>query len=133
VEQLAERERRDHRLAEAIAELVARGPLPGQCGIVVTHGRRVVAAEIYGSGELLATAWETLIRGYLLEARREPKGTPSATKALRFLEKASQRVVAVSEGVGLGREHRIASSKIAGQALTLDEVLVHASAFALAA
>jgi len=68
-----------------------------------------------------------------MKARREPKGTPSATKALRFLEKASQRVVAVSDGVGIGREHRIASSKIAGQALTLDDVLVHASAFALAA
>jgi hypothetical protein len=133
VEQLAERERRDHRLADAIAELVARGPLPGQCGIVVAHGRRVVAAEIYGSGDLLTAAWETLIRGYLLEARREPKGTPSATKALRFLEKASQRVVAVSDSVGLGREHRIASSNIAGQALTIDDLLVHASAFALAA
>ena len=133
VEELAERERRDHRLGEAIAELCARGPLPGQCGIVVAHGRRVVAADVYGSPELLAASWETLVRGYLLEARREPKSPPSATKALRFLEKASKRVVTVSEGVGLGREHRIASSKIAGQALTLDDVLVHASAFALAA
>ena len=133
VEDLAERERRDHRLADAITELSARGPLPGQCGIVVAHGRRVVAAEVYGSPDLLAASWETLIRGYLLEARRELKGAPSATKALLFLEKASNRVVAVSAGVGLGREHRIASSKIAGQALTLDDVLVHASAFALAA
>jgi len=133
VEDLAERERRDHRLADSIAELCARGPLPGQCGIVVAHGRHVVAAEVYGSPELLAASWESLVRGFLLEAGGELKGTPSATKALRFLEKAAKRVVAVSDGVGLGREHRIASSNIAGQALTLDDVLVHASAFALAA
>jgi hypothetical protein len=133
VEDLAERERRDHRLADSIAELCARGPLPGQCGIVVAHGRRVVAAEVYGSPELLAASWESLVRGFLLEAGGELKGTPSATKALRFLEKAAKRVVAVSDGVGLGREHRIAFSNIAGQALTLDDVLVHASAFALAA
>lgn len=133
VDELVERERRDHRLADAIAELCASGPLPGQCGIVVTHGRRVVSAEVYGSPELLAAAWETLVRGFLLEARGDSTNAPSATKALRFLEKASKRVVTVGEGVGLGQEHRISSSKIAGQALTLNDVLVHASAFALAA
>jgi len=133
VDELAERERRDHRLADAIAELCARGPLPGQCGIVVAHGHRVVAAEVYGSPELLTASWEALIRGYMLEACRESKSAPSATKALRFLEKASNRVVAVSDGVGLGCENRISSSTIAGQALTLDDLLVHASVFALAA
>jgi len=133
VEQLAERERRDHRLAAAIGELVARGPLPGQSGIVVAHGRRIVAAEIYGGNELLMAAWEMLVRGYLLEARGEARGIPSATKALRFLKEVSQSMVAVNDAVGLGREHRIASGKIAGQALTLNDELVHASAFALAA
>lgn len=133
VAQLQERERRDQQLAQAIAELTVGGPLPGQCGIVVAFGRRVVAADVYATHEMLRNSWEMLIRGYMLESRSEPKGEPSATKALRFLQKASNRVVAVSEGVGLGREHRIASSKIAGQALTVDDVLVHASAFALAA
>ena len=133
VAQLNEWERRDQQLREAIAELTARGPLPGQCGIVVALGRRVVAADVYATPNMLQNSWEMLIRGFMLESRGNVEGTPSATKALRFLEKAAKRVVAVSDGVGLGREHRIASSKIAGQALTLDDVLVHASAFALAA
>jgi len=133
VEQLAERERRDQRLGAAIGELVARGPLPGQSGIVVAHGRRIVAAEIFGGDDLLTAAWETLVRGYLLEARGEARGIPSATKALSFLNEVSRCVVAVNDAVGLGREYRIASGKIAGQALTLNDELVHASAFALAA
>ena len=133
MEQLAEREHRDQRLAAAIGELVARGPLPGQSGIVVTHGRRIFAAAIYGGNELLTAAWETLVRGYPLEARGEARGIPSASKALRFLKEVSQCVVAVNDAVGLGRGYRIASGKIAGQALTSNDKLGLASAIALAA
>jgi hypothetical protein len=35
---------RDDRAAAAVRDLVGRGPLPGQRGVVVAHGRRVVAA-----------------------------------------------------------------------------------------
>src|SRR5690606_28976053 len=38
---------RDRQLAGAIEELARRGPLPGQSGVVVAHGSRVVAAELF--------------------------------------------------------------------------------------
>ena len=133
VEELTQREVRDQHLGRAIADLCQRGPLAGQCGVVAAHGRRIVAAEVYASPALLAASWDTLVRGYLLEARREPSGAPSATKALRFLDKVSKRIVSTQPAVGLGEELRISSSKITGQALVHEGSLIHASAFALAA
>ena len=131
--ELSAREQREDALSQSIEELINRGPLPGQSGIVVSFGSRVVATDVFATSELLRENWASLIRGYLLEARGTVRGTPSATKALGFLKEASKRVVSVAPGVGLGDEYRIESSKIAGQALILDDVLVHASAFALAA
>jgi len=133
VEGLIDHERRNADVAAAIADLVRRGPLRGQCGVIVAHGRRIVALDVYATPEMLAASWENLVRGYFLEVRRAPSGTPSATKALRFLTKIAKRVVSTQPGVGLGDELRISSSKITGQALVYEGALVHASAFALAA
>lgn len=130
---LVEFEQRDRKTAEAIEELVAKGPLPGQCGVVISHGRRVVAADIYASSSLLAAAWENLVRGYFLEVRTAGGGSPSATKVLNFLSKMSKRIVSTQAGVDRGMEHRISTSKITGQALVDEGLLIHASAFALAA
>ena len=54
------------RLADSACEceIVAAGPLPGQNGVVVSHGSRVVAMDVFASEELLAQAWESLVRGY---------------------------------------------------------------------
>ena len=65
---------RGHALGRAADELVALGPLPGQCGVVVAHGGRIVAAEILASPELLAATWEPLIRATLLDAPVEREG-----------------------------------------------------------
>jgi len=127
------REQHDGQLSEAIAELCNRGPLPGQSGVVITQGSRVVAAEVYATAEMLAACWEMVVRGYLLEARAVPQGRPSASNALHFLDKVAKGVVSVNPGVGLGQELRIETPKIAGQALINDGILIHASAFALAA
>lgn len=130
--QLVEHEQRNTQLAKVIAELVKRGPLRGQTGIVVCHGRRVVAADVYATPSVLSSNWEALVRGHFLEVRGEASGVPSASKALKFLMESSKRVVAVTKGVGLGEEYRIESPKMTGQALVHDGLLVHASAFALA-
>ena len=133
IDELSQREFQDKHIGAAITELCERGPLPGQAGVVVAHGRRIVAAEVYASPAMLAASWEAVVRGYLLEARGEPNGTPSATKALRFLNKVASRVVSSQPGLGLGEELRISASSIAGQALLHEGSLIHVSAFALAA
>ena len=123
---------RGHDLGRAADELVALGPLPGQCGVVVAHGGRVVAAEILASPELLRASWEPLIRATLLDAPAEVRGRPSASRALRFLNRLATADGVEADGVGLGREVHVRTSRLVGQALVLDDRLLHASAFALA-
>jgi hypothetical protein len=124
---------RDERVAGHVRDLVGRGPLPAQQGVVVTHGRRVVAAEIFASPELLAHHWEALIRSAFLDRPAEVRGRPSLTAAVRFLRRFAGSPARSAEGVGLGTEFHARTDRLVGQALVWDQTLVHASAFALAA
>jgi hypothetical protein len=123
----------DERRARTVDELVTRGPLPGQCGLAVAHGARVVAADVFATAELLAANWEALVRSHLAELPDRPSGHPSAGRVLRFLRGFAHAEATVTAGAGLGRERHVATDRVAGQALELGDVLVHASAFALAA
>jgi len=118
--------RRDQGRGAAVEELVRLGPLPGQCGFVVTHGPRIVGAEIFGAPELLKPHWAALTRSYLLE---EPtaRGWPSPERVLRALRGISRAESKRSAGLGLGQERHYTSEKGAGQALTLEGAAVHIS------
>jgi len=123
----------DDRVADHVRDLVGRGPLPAQQGVVVTHGRRVVAAEIFASPELLAHHWEALVRSAFLDRPDEVQGRPSLTAAVRFLRRFAGSPARSADGVGLGTEFHARTDRLVGQALVWDDTLVHASAFALAA
>lgn len=124
----------DRRIAEAADELRQRGPLPGQCGVVVAHGSRVVSTELFAHPEMLAAHWDALVNGILLDAPdHEPTGKPSLTRAVKLLHRFANGAATVSNGVGLGVERHVRTSRLVGQALVLDDLIVHASAFALAA
>lgn len=109
-------------------ELCNRGPLPGQCGIAVTHGEWVVAVDVFGAPNLLTAHWSALIRSYLME---EPKvhGAPSATKVRKFIQHFAGRTSNEIPGVALGTERRVNDHIMVGQALTLEGQAVHASFF----
>lgn len=119
---------RDQHRRDAVDELVARGPLPGQCGIVVAHGWRAVAAEVFGTRELLAAHWGPLVRSHLLE-QPTATGQRSATGAMKLLRRFAQADSVDSPGLGMGTEHHVAAERVTGQALTLDGALVHAGIF----
>ena len=121
------------RLARAADELIARGPLPGQCGVVMSHGSRVVAAEVLAGADLLAAQWAQIVRAALLDAPGQVAGRPSASKALRFLRRLATGDATRADGVGLGIEHHVRTRRLVGQVLTWDDTLVHAAGFALAA
>ncbi len=123
----------DTRLREATTELIARGPLPGQCGVVVSHGSRIVAVEVFATPALLEANWVPLIRAIMLDTPVELRGRPSAGRALDFLHRMATATATEAPGVGLGTESHVRTSRLVGQALTLDGFVVHASAFALAA
>ena len=124
---------RDDSIAAAANEIIGKGPLPGQCGVIIGHGRRIVAADVFANADMLACQWEAIVRSALFDAPEEVRGTPSATKALQFLRRFADGKCELAPGVGLGREHHMSAKRVVGQALMWDDVLVHASAFTVAA
>jgi hypothetical protein len=124
---------RDNASAQAIEDLVRRGPLAGQQGVVVAHGQRVVNAELFATHEALCANWEALMRGIVLDAPGKSTSRPSATSALNFLGRLSTAEIISKPGVGLGVEEHVRSSRLIGHSLSFEGALVHASAFALAA
>ncbi len=119
---------RDDALAAAVDELVARGPLVGQCGVVVAHGWRAVAAEVFGTPDLLAAHWGPLVRSHLLE-NPTAAGDRSATGAMKLLRRFANAPSSQADGLGLGTEHHVDAERVAGHALALDDHLVHAAIF----
>ncbi len=114
--------------AAPIEELVARGPLPGQCGIVVVHGDWVTAMDLFGAPQLLAAHWGALIRSHLLESP-VAKGRPSPTRVLTVVRNFASARAQETPGVGLGIEHRVTNGRVTGHALTLNGSIVHAAFF----
>jgi len=125
--------RRDDLLRREIDELISRGPLPGQNGVVISRGSRVLSVEIFGSTELLAANWEGVVRSAMLDADGRRHRPASASQALRFVRRVMRADAVRSPGLGLGDEHHIRTERFVAQALLLDDLVVHASAFALAA
>lgn len=123
----AARWREPSRAAE-IEQLAAGGPLPGQCGIVIAHGRRVKAMDLFGAPHLLTAHWGALIRSHLLEPSASA-GKPSATQVLEAVRCFASAPATETPGVGLGVDRRVAGERLAGHALTLDGATVHAAFF----
>lgn len=117
---------RERDRGKAAGDLEKLGPLPGQCGFVVTHGRRIVGTEIFGTPGLLKPHWSALVRSYLLETPTET-GRPSSDRVLRALRRIGRAKCTSSSGLGLGEERHFTSKKGAGQTLTLDGSAVHVS------
>ena len=120
--------RRSGSLSEAVSQLVRLGPLPNQNGVVVTQGKWVKAVDLFGSPNLLAAHWGRLIRSYLLETSKQ-NGLHSAERALWAIRRFGSMPKETSQGVGLGTEQRAMDDTMVGQALMLDEMIVHASVF----
>ena len=117
--------------AAAVEKLAASGPLPGQCGIAVTHESWLQAMDLFGAPDLLAVHWPALIRSYLLESPAV-QGRPSATRVLGLAQRFAAAPGRQAPGVGLGVEHRVADRRLVGQALTLDGAIVHTAFFTAA-
>ena len=116
----------DSRRAAAAKELSDLGPLPGQCGVAVSHGLWVTAVELFGARHLLAEHWGALIRSYLLELPPAP-GPPSADRALWVIQRFGVMQSEEAPGVGLGTELRVRDPRRMGQALRFEGMLAHGS------
>ena len=83
---------------------------------------------------VFAAHWNALVASIMLDAPGyPPTSRPSVTAALRFVRRLATAPAAVQKGVGLGVEVHVRNHKVVAQALVDDGVVLHASAFALAA
>ena len=91
--------RREPSRAAAAEKFAVGGPLPGQCGIVVSHGSWVQAMDLFGAPDLLAVHWPALIRSYLIGSP-VVQGRPSPTRVLELMRRFSSAPGQQAPGVG---------------------------------
>ncbi len=120
---------RDRKRSSAVEELTRGGPLPGQCGVAVAHGRWVTAIELFGAPHLLRAHWSGIVRSHLIGSA-SPNGRPSPSAVLSLIQRFGSLRTNAVQGVGLGVERRGENRWLTGQALTLDQSFVHGAAFA---
>ena len=87
-----------------------------------------MAVEVFGAPQLFAAHWEALVRSYLFE-RPAKGGFPSASFVLRLIRRFGRTASEPAPAVGIGVERRLQGAEVTGQALFVDESLVHASVF----
>ena len=119
---------RDSGRMRAVEALNSKGPLPAQCGVAIAEGEWVRSIEIFGNEALLGRHWQSLIRAGM-RSESAHRSRASADRVLRILAELGSAQSEDCEAVGLGREHRTANGAWVGQALTLDNAMVHASFF----
>ena len=117
-----------------IEKVASWGPLPGQTGIVVTHRDAIQSLDLFGSQEFLAAMWPKMVESALGTEVKPSAGSKrqnTSDAVLKFLDRVSHSLIESSaqQSTGLGDFRRIENEYFTGQALTLDGVLVHASAF----
>jgi len=123
----------DARIRQAQAEIIELGPLPGQRGVVVAHGGRIVSCDLFASTEVLAAHWGGLVTSWFLDAPEvADTRRPSVSRALRFVRRLGSLPGDSAPGVGTGTEVYLRDRRVAAQVLLADDAVVHASAFALA-
>ena len=123
----------NERRREVIEEMAVLGPVPEQAGILVSHGERMVGADLFGNSELLGEMWAGLIRSYYANTPERIHGRSSTTFGLQFLRYFLTRPAHRTPGVALGQEYRVANPGVSGTGLCVDDYLIHATCFARAA
>lgn len=114
----------------AVNELIRLGPLPGQHGMVVASGGRILSADVFDKPETLAAYWSALLSSHRFDLPEGLVRRPTTGSALRFVRRLARHSGAGVPGVGLGVEHRITTDKAVGTGLVWDDHLVHLSAYA---
>ena len=105
----------------------------GQVGAVFMINGNVAGMDAFGKAETFSRVFKKVIESYSLDAidwfnpEREVKVLKS--KVTEFLKTAAASKVTGHQSVGLGLDIRIRSDKLIGFALTLDDKVVHLSAF----
>jgi hypothetical protein len=108
-------------------------PGPAQTGVLAVAGSRVLALDVFDRPSTLAAYWDRLVRGYALDALRAERATSAdaAFAAGGFWGEVThpESDATQHEGVGLGIEVILTTSRSVAHALVWDGAVVHLSAF----
>lgn len=122
----------DSRLSGRISSMVANlrdlpDDHPEMNGVVVQLGNRIVAVDVFPDRRLLISLWPKLLRSYALEAClcRAPSGSLSRTQVRNFLSDIAEGPWSSGRTPGDGRLYTLHQGARDGQALVLDEGLLH--------
>jgi hypothetical protein len=104
----------------------------GTCGVVAAVCGRFVAADAFDSPSTLEVIWPRLVASYAVDAeaaRNEVDKTFSAKAASVLLEHVAEQQCQAFDSVGLGRDLRFEAEDLLGQALHVEDHLLHLSVF----
>ena len=119
--------------ADDFGSFVKALPYPeGARGMLAAVSGRFVAMDALDRPEMFKCVWNRLVSGYAVDAigRAEADAKPFGEKSARFiLDSLSECRVSAFKAVGLGQELRFESDVMLGQALAVDDGVVHISVF----
>lgn len=117
---------------EQVDRLRTEFPKPGQVGVAIAHGGTVSGFEVFATEEAFGEAWESIARAAVLDSDLAEQS--SAVVDIAAIEEFLRSVAASdsvrSPGVGLGIEYHVDADGFVAHALTLDDTVVYANAFA---
>ena len=128
-------DRRSDRMA-VVRKFVDEGVQPGQVGVAVAHGEKILGIEVFPSTDALQVAWEAIVRAAVIDADEFTTKPESldATRGIAALDKFLAQVAStegtVADGVGRGTEVHVETPAYVAHGLRVDGELVYCNAFA---
>lgn len=111
-------------------------PRPGQIGAVFAIDGRSVGLELLDSASTFASTLGRLVESYAMDAiesSRKAPPAPSPEVASDFMTRVAGATSTTAKSVGEGDDVRMEAPGLVGQALVVDERVIHLSALELAA
>lgn len=112
--------------------------LEGQSGAVFAIGGKVVGLELFDSAETLRKLFPKLLRSYGLDALDRARSEPAAKEtacapeqAGAFLQKVARAKAEEFPAIGEGRDIRLSGGGLTGAALSVDNRVIHLTAFSM--
>lgn len=106
-----------------------------QAGILVIINNRVIGCDCFGRHDTLRKVFPKLVRSYVLDAidvdkNDETESLTSDLQASSFLAEVGRCLIEERPSISLGTDVRLVSQTVIGAALSVDDDIIHLTAFA---
>lgn len=102
----------------------------GQTGMLVAIGGEFIVLDRVSQPDVLASLYQPLLQGYALDAlNRAEAAAPSVDDARAVVRALCGAPIRERDGIGLGRDVRVAGPRLTGAGVTCSDELVQLSVF----